>query len=533
MFDNQRPNIILLSDLTESAALAKTAGPYKVAHELRNAGYQVAVIHHLHVFSFNEIKHILQNLISDKTLFVGINSMFYQTLKESKPTVDNISFAVASEVTYSVDGTIDYNAKEFGQYLPHGIDKNAEIRSFIKECNPHCKIVLGGPDANDLDYVKEYDYVVTGYADQSMVNLADYLLGSTDKLNKSYRSLHGPTIVNDSKAENFDFPNSTMKYLDQDGILPGETLVIEISRGCIFSCAFCNYPLNGKKKLDYLKNEELLYQEFLDNYTRFGVTRYRFSDDTFNDSREKIEMLHRISKRLPFKLEYWAYLRLDLLTAHMDLVDTLFESGWRAAFFGIESLHPRTSQIIGKSSNRERQIKTLKEIKQRFGDAVAVNASFIFGLPEEPVSSMQETAAWLLSSENPVDTFLVNPLYLYEQRISGFSSEIEKNYEKYGYRVTDTDGPLLNWENQYTNFAQATEMATTVMRGFHSQDNKKINGYPSFDIAGLGFDLEFALNKPQNYFDWNLVYRAKEQRVKQYKEILYKHLNIKPWLTQR
>jgi radical SAM superfamily enzyme YgiQ (UPF0313 family) len=530
MFNNSLPNIILLSDLTESAALAKTVGPYKVAYELRQAGYEVAVIHHLHVFSFEEIKHILKNLISSKTLFVGINSMFYQTLKE-KSNANNISFAVNSEVTYSVDGTIDYNAKEFGQYLPHGINKNAEIRFLINQCNPDCKIVLGGPDANDLDYIKEYDYVVTGYADQSIVNLADYLCGRTDQLKKSYKSLYGPIIINDSKAENFDFPNSTMRYLEQDGILPGETLVIEISRGCIFNCAFCNYPLNGKKKLDYLKHEELLYQEFLDNYEKWGVTRYRFSDDTFNDSREKIEMLHRISQRLPFKLEYWAYLRLDLLTAHKDLIDTLFESGWRAAFFGIESLHPKTSQIIGKGSNRERQINTLRLIKERYGDAVSINASFIFGLPEEPVSSMQETAAWLLSSENPVDTFLVNPLYLYEQRISGFSSEIEKNYGKYGYHVTSTDGPLLNWKNQYTNFAEVTEMATTVMQGFHRDDHKKINGYPSFDIAGLGFDLEFALNKPQNYFDWNQVYRAKEQRVKQYKSILYQHLNIKPWLT--
>jgi radical SAM superfamily enzyme YgiQ (UPF0313 family) len=417
MFNNQKLNIILLADLTDPLTLSKTLGPYKVARELRLAGYEVAVIHHLHVFSFLELKHMLKNLISDKTLFVGINSMFYLTLVDrNHDKLGSVSAVVNSEVFYATDGALEYNAKEYGMFLPYGKGKNQEFKEFIKECNPNCKIVLGGPDANDLDYIKDYDYVVTGYADISIVNLADYLCGKCDTLNKSYRSLYGPTIINDSLAENFDFANSTMQYESHDGILPGETLIIEIARGFIFSCVFCNYPLNGKKKLDYIKQEELLYQEFIDNYKRFGITRYRFSDDTFNDSREKIEMIYRISKRLPFNLEYWAYLRLDLLTSHIDLLDKLYDSGLRAAFFGIESLNKKTSQIIGKSSDRKKQIATLKLIKDRYGNDISITGSFIFGLPEETYESMQATSDFLLSDENPLDFMIVNPYYIYPKR---------------------------------------------------------------------------------------------------------------------
>ena len=63
MFDNTKPNVIIISDKTEVLSMIKTAGPYKVASELRIAGFEVAVIHHLSCFSIDEIKHVLKNLI--------------------------------------------------------------------------------------------------------------------------------------------------------------------------------------------------------------------------------------------------------------------------------------------------------------------------------------------------------------------------------------------------------------------------------------------------------------------------------------
>lgn len=502
MFDNKKPNIILLSDLTNSMTLAKTVGPYKVAYELRSAGYEVAVIHHLHMFSFLELQYILQNLISDKTLFVGINSMFYQT---------------------QISGTSDYVPKEPGMFLPYGKSKNQEFRDFVNKCNPNCKIVLGGPDASDASYIKDYDYVVAGYADMSIVNLANYLNGTCSELLKSYKSIHGPIIIDDSRAENFDFPNSTMRYEEHDCILPGETLVIEISRGCIFSCAFCRFPLNGKKKLDYLKQEELLYQEFVDNYKRFGITRYRFSDDTFNDSREKIEMIHRISKRLPFKLEYWVYLRLDLLTAHIDLLDKLYESGLRSAFFGIESLNAKTNQLIGKGSDKEKQLATLKLIKERYGDNIFLTGSFIFGLPAEPLDSMMSTRNFLISDDNPLDFLFINPYYIYTKKINGFSSKIEENPEAHGYKITGTNGPHLYWENQYTNFEEVKKLAAETLDGF--QKNHPRRGVSDFDLSTFGIDVESVTNN-QGIVDWKIVLEIKKNRFKQYKDAVYKEFNI-------
>jgi hypothetical protein len=61
----QKPDVILLTDHTDTIFLNKLLGPHKVAHELRRAGYHVVVINHLHIFTFEEICYLLEELITE------------------------------------------------------------------------------------------------------------------------------------------------------------------------------------------------------------------------------------------------------------------------------------------------------------------------------------------------------------------------------------------------------------------------------------------------------------------------------------
>lgn len=510
MFDNTKSNIIILADLTEVLFMSKTMGPYKIAHELRKAGFEVAVIHHLHVFEYNELKTILSQLITSHTLFVGFSTHFYQNTHN--PVI-------------ATDGGTHFNAKVLGSLVPHGPQYNEDFKNFIKSLNPTCKLVIGGPDATDAEYLKHYDYAVTGYADRSVVNLAQHLHSGV-ALEKSYRSIFGFTVITDSMAQGYNFVGTAMKYADHDCILPGETLPIEISRGCIFKCKFCSYPLNGKKKLDYIKHENILREEFVDNWKRFGITRYIFSDDTFNDSTEKIEMIYRISKSLPFKLEYWAYIRLDLLGAHLETTDHLFDSGLRGCFFGIESLNPRTAKAVGKGSSKKKLFETLKYIKSKWGNQIMLHGSFIFGLPYESVESLQQTTDLLLSGNSPFDSFNGYALHLTLPRASGFDSELDQNYEKYGYKKLGIRGNRINWENEHLNFDQALEMADYLNTKGQENRSRKLNGMGSFSIASLGLDLDFSLNVPIADINWPKVDAAKKHRVKQYKEEICKQFGV-------
>ena len=526
MFDNTKPNIILLTEHTEGSSMIKSIGPYRVASELRNAGFQVAVLNHLSGFSIEELKHILTNIISDQTLFVGINNFFYADLSK-----------------ISAENNIFWAPPDLGSFLPHGKKFNKEIKKLIKSTNSKCKIVLGGPNATDQSYVSDFDFVVVGYAENSIVNLAKYLFSPSTPLEKSYKSIYGPVIVNDSKAEGFNFTDSNTIYNDDDIILPGETLVLEIARGCIFSCAFCSYPLNGKKKLDYIRSKDRIRDELIRNYKKFGVNRYIFSDDTFNDSTEKCQMIYEISKSLPFKLEWWAYLRLDLFKAHPQTIEWLIESGLRAAFFGIETLNPSTATAIGKGGNREQLFSVAHQIKEKYGDFISLHGSFIFGLPYEDIDSMKKTGDFLLGNQNPLDSWSIQPLNIRpasKTYSNDFLSDIDRNYSKYGYKdcgesffqteseyaFTRHPNGFMMWENQYTDWYAVRELAKLINLEKISKTKAKVLGIRAFGHAGLGLPLEEFLNKPLSNVNWRQVNLAKHYRTEQYKKELFKKFNI-------
>lgn len=511
-------NILLLNDVTDEVFLSRTLGPYKVASALRNNGYKVQVIDFLHTFSLDEIEEALKDFIDDNTLFVGFNTFFYKNISQQN---------IINNGNEWESGGINYGEKVPGALLPHGIEFNERITNLIKTCNKNCKLVLGGPDAQVLPYIKYFDYTIIGYADNSVVNLANHL-AKNEPLKNAKKSLYKSIVIDDAKAEGYNFSETPMFFHENDLIVNNESLVTEISRGCIFNCAFCSYPLNGKKKNDFIKLKNILLKEFIYHYKNFGVTRYIFSDDTFNDSIEKIELMYQISKELPFKLEYWAYIRLDLLTAHKEHIDKLFDSGLRACHFGIETLNKKTASLIGKGGDRDKMFDTVKYIKNKYGNSVSLNGTFIFGLPEESVESMKETGDALVSGESGLDSWYIHPLFIGTQQ-KKFLSKIELNYSEYGYTLLEWDQSInaYNWKNQHTCLNECSDLAYHYQVKGSKVSEKKINPLRGFYACIAGVNLEYTFNKPESTFDYHSLVTKKEDVSKKYKEKLFKILKSK------
>jgi len=510
-FDNTKPNIILLSDHSTKHYMMKSFGVYKIARELRLVGYQVAVIHHLHIFSYEEICKILKTLISSKTLFVGFNNTFF------RPPEEGGSVHVFSDTCV-------------GAMLPQGVSYNQKLKKYIYTLNPNCKLVLGGPSADDKNYNKDFDYIVIGYADRSVINLANHLAYRFPLENSSIGE-NGSIIINDPVAAGFDFSTRKMEYKEYDCLIPNETLFLEIARGCIFKCSFCSFPLNGKKKLDYIKDKDILIEELLENYKKYGITRYIFLDDTFNDSYEKVKLIYDISKEIPFSLEFWAYIRLDLLAANPETIDMMIEAGLKGCQFGIESMHIEACKSIGKGMNPEKQIETLRYIKEKYGDQVFLHASFIAGLPYEPIESMINTYKFFLNSKDKLlDSAEVHPMGLEDYRNSKrtFKSKISENPESYGYRFRSdlTKGMYFwDWENEHTNFAEVMELAEKYRRLFQSKMNKIIP-QDMFFLSSFGYSWKDFEKYTQNNFDWNDVQKRKSRQADLYKKLVSKNFNI-------
>lgn len=517
-FDNTQPNVIILTDSNDNAPVGRSLGVARVTQELRDAGFQVAVIYYAGLFEYDEICDLLRHLISPQTLFVGISNWLYATY----PMINNEH-----------------------RMLPCPRARNQDFRQFISSVNPKCKLVLGGPSAADVSWNKYFDYVVLGYAEISIINLARHLCYG-DTLNKSYRSLHGFTVINDSRAEGFDIAKSRTQYLPQDVVLPGETLSLEVGRGCIFQCAFCGFPMNGKKKFDYLRDFDMLRQELIDNYERHGVTNYMFSDDTFNDSMEKIHLINSVSKSLPFTLTYWAYIRIDLLVAHPGSIDLLYESGLRSAFFGIESWNPATGKIIGKKADKRAHLDMIKYIKQRYGDDFYTTASFIVGLPEETKHSMTDTIQALTSDECLLDYVHMGALSIRRKEAcsNGFISKIQANPERYGYREVQQasaqyepghglsgTGDYLLWANDHMDWRQAQDLADQFAEQYPISKGWNRRHYCGEEImwqVGLGMDPRRFVQLQNTDFEQleKEIERLRFERTLRYKQTLVRELGV-------
>ena len=507
MFDNTRPNVILLTDSNESAPVGRMLGVARVTQELRNAGFEVAVVYYAGLFEYDELCRLLEHLISDQTLFVGVSNWLYATY----PMVNDEH-----------------------RILPTTQARNKDFKTWLRQVAPKCQLVLGGPSAADVDWNRYFDYVILGYAEISIVNLARHL-SAGEKLLKSYRSIHGFTVINDSRAEGFDISKSYTEYLPQDAVLPGETLHLEIARGCIFQCAFCGFPMNGKKKFDYMRDFDVLYTELVNNYEQHGVTTYMFNDDTFNDSIEKVHLINQVSKRLPFKLNYWAYIRLDLLVAHPGSVDLLWESGLRSAFFGIESWNPATGKIIGKKADKRAHLDMVRYIKQTYGDEFYTTGSFIIGLPQETVASINDTMDALTSPECMFDFVHMGSLFIKRREISsnGFISKIQANYEEYGYRDVGRDQDMMLWENDHMDWRQALELSDQFAERFlqfKGLDQRHFCGEEMMWRVGLGIDhAEFVKMQREDLPGLKTkIETLRFQRTFEYKKKLIKELGLPP-----
>jgi len=445
---------IIIFTGTSSFISMRAIGAYQIANVLRKSGYTVQVIeyfpHILYHYGIDMIEKILEKFIDKSTLWIGFSTTFF--------------FPNLIEDTNNIFGKNVYLLKE---------DDKSRLKNFVKRINPDTKWVSGGAfswkvnDGNNL-----IDCFIEGYAEESILNY-------TKSLHKKavffpYRkNLNGSITINyDRKGDLFNFTDHTFQWDDSDFIDRDESLPIEISRGCIFRCKFCAYPLNGKKKFDYIKDPKNLYIEFLKNYEKFGTTNYMFSDDTYNDSVQKVEILYdEVFSKLPFKINWASYIRLDLLAAHPSTIELIRDSGIKIAFFGIESLNYQSNKTIGKGMPIDKIIETLKELRIKWKDVV-LQGGFILGLPGDSEESITNWSELLLSKEFPLDNVVFTVLKLNYDNSAPWVSEIEKNPESFGYTFYEENGHKFWKNNMDLTEIQAQNIYRKLRKQLDSKEQK-------------------------------------------------------------
>lgn len=460
-------------------------GTYLLSDVLRTAGYKVLIID-MYSSMQDKLKEILKNAISEETLFVGYGSTFFAS-------------------------NWDFNKHSY-TWLPTSEDFFSEINHYVKELNPKCKILFGGSNSKKLlEFAKEnntnygVDYTVHGYSENMLLDLVKSLkLNKTPKFSRKTLGIY--EIDYDLKGTSIDFKNSKMNWYPEDGIIQNESLPLEVARGCIFKCKFCSYPLLGKdpKDLSYIKIEDNIYREFVENYEKFKTTSYFVVDDTFNENDEKIRILLRARDRAKIDLNFVGYLRLDLIHRRPQQLDLLHELNFNGFFFGIESMHYPAAKWIGKGIKPEHIKETLFKIKDKFNNRVSMAGGFIIGLPHETEESVNEWAEWVLSNDSPLTWVNFNPLFITQNGSTTHTdSEFFKNYHQYGYEIQNKHV----WKNQHWDFHKCSKLAFQYNSRALISGRNKISPFIAIGLKKYNLDYYDLIQTPEKtLYEENYTY---------------------------
>lgn len=483
--------------------LTQPAGAYAIASNLRSNGYTVTVIDHCSNYTLAGIKKIIDTY-SEGLVWVGLSTTFF-TFRGSREGLQlyRQSWNDSSDL-YFKDGIIDFatgtQIQNFYKTTTELVWSDKELNQIADYCSTvyNIPLLLGGAWVSDiasgnLHNLNSNVHIISGKAEATAVLITKSLIDNPT----------GPVPLYDDKQKQFDnheFKYNKFIWTHEDQLNSESWLPLEIARGCAFNCAYCNY--DRKSTFDNYKDPKTIYQELVENYEKFGVTRYILMDDLYNDSKEKVRTLYdQVWSRLPFRAEWTSYMRLDMFWSDPDSIKIIQDSGARMGTFGIETLNNIAGRKVGKGLGRDRIIKTLENIKSIWKDEVLVHGLFIVGLPDEPESSIIDTINWTKQTDL-LDGYIHAPLWITPPAHQKFvirTHSITRENEKYGITwISDS-----NWINREgITFERANELARL------GNSNKKSmigsgGDYPEYrqmgwshqDVINFGKDPSVFFNK--------------------------------------
>jgi len=466
-------NCLIFSGNTECPFRLISAGPYRIATQLRENGFTVQVVDICKLKTFTKLHEtILDKFVDKDTLWIGFSVNFLNHIFDYK--------------YFDSQTQVDF-------YKKNNPNFDIELKKFIeyaKTLNYKIQFILGGAKLFSLDYLNFYQF--RGYTDEQIVdftkNLAKNILPSNKIIyNREYKNFHC----------------SKINYLKND-VLNCRTLAAEISRGCIFKCKFCSFPLNGKTKGDWIKNYNILKEEFIYNYENFGITNYTFTDDTYNDSCEKIQDLYeKVYSKLPFKISFSVYMRLDLIYRFPHTAEILKESGATAIIFGIETINRNAAKLIGKGLDPYKQIEFLQKLKLNEFKNVVLGSGWILGLPSDTKQSLINFSKWVVSNDNPLNDNIFSHFGVMPPEITQFKlyrSEFDLTWKNYDMEFELKNDGHFAWK--YKNEDLNSDWCYSLSRKLHSVKEKK-DTHGAFYYNGLinlGFSHDEIITNTKRFF---------------------------------
>jgi hypothetical protein len=439
----------------------KVAGPYAISSICGVHGYNIKVFDNIIYLieeenNFDLLKEWLSEHISDNTIFFGFSTTFCRNWEKFKPLIDYL-------------------------YIYY----------------PDVDIIVGGNGSNSNDMYEMYkdkiSHSFSGIADNSIVKYLKESEAAPEFINETSYVSKDETV--------FKFPHQQPMFRKMDTVLQNETLPIMVARGCRFKCKFCAYPFLGRLPTDdYVRTEKSLYDELLSNRENFNTKYYMVSDDTFNETTDKLLRFKKVKDKVSSDSIIWAHIRLELLERFPDQISILRDMGLKSCFLGIESFNLDSRKSIGKGISQEKLYRTIGKLKEALGETSNIHAGLIVGLPYDNHKTVEEWSTSVINKEMSLDSITVNGLGISKSRGTlgtGDLSEFDENAEKYGYTRTE-----YGWENDTWNSIECAKIARDIMIKYY-KNNWELHVVQA-NLSGLSL---MNMSSLDDKYDWDYMHQ--------------------------
>jgi radical SAM superfamily enzyme YgiQ (UPF0313 family) len=245
-------------------------------------------------------------------------------------------------------------------------------------------VVLGGPEVSYLprgsEIFKFANYCIRGEGEIAFRELCGKILKGDDVIVKN--EFHTVNVT--------EIKSGYRLYTDED--VSKKLVYVEASRGCPFGCEFCLSAASAGAAGVREFPPEPFFSEMEDIIHR-GAKTFKFLDRTFNLN---IERSRKIMEFFLYNINEQIKQNKKPLVVHFemvpsrfppDLVDTLarFPPNTLRLEIGIQTLNPEVSARIGRPSNPDKELETLRLLAGKTN--AIIHADLIAGLPGEGMES--------------------------------------------------------------------------------------------------------------------------------------------------
>jgi hypothetical protein len=291
----------------------------------------------------------------------------------------------------------------------------------------------------------------------------------------------------------------------------------------MFNCTFCDFPLRGRKRnnFDYHSDDQLLHDYFVRNYNLTGITNYMITDDTFNETTDKLIRFKDVVRRTGLPLKFMCFARVDLLRKHPEHLDLLLDAGVISVWLGLESLNQSSANSVNKTYSAKTAKQTILDIRKRAGNDFKMYGSFIFGLPEDSPATIKNWMSWVIE-ESTIDCVQTEALYV--SNATPWPADIAVNPGHYGYSGTVKNNNLI-WHNKIWNFDEAKELAIEYQNQLWNSGRNRLAAFHLFGMLSYGYKFDDIKNTSLKDLPFDDIKSKGVNQYNNYTENLLKHLS--------